>query len=274
MIRAELLGLVTTTATRVAAAVAVLGLLLTQLTLVTLLPALAAGTVGPGAAELGVDLPVLDLASAAAQLDQLNPLGGAMSGGSIGLALVAVVLLGVLAGTSDDRSGGVVGAVLASPRRTRLVLAKAAAVGLGGLAVGVLLSLTALATLLGTLAATGTPVVAAPGDIAAALARGALAVAGLALIGLAVGILCRTQLAGVLVMMAVLVAEPVVAGLAQLVGDGGAPGWTRFLPVALVQSVVRAEPAGPGAGIAALGLVALVAALLAAASVALSRRDV
>jgi len=180
----------------------------------------------------------------------------------------------VLAGTSDDRSGGVVGAVLASPRRTRLVLAKAAAVGLGGLAVGVLLSVTALATLLGTLAATGTPVVAAPGDIAAALARGALAVAGLALIGLAVGILCRTQLAGVLVMMAVLVAEPVVAGLAQLVGDGGAPGWTRFLPVAVVQSVVRAEPAGPGAGIAALGLVALVAALLAAASVALSRRDV
>ena len=132
MFRAELIGLVTTTATKVTAAVAVVGLIVTQLAFVTLMPALADGDIGPGLDALGSDFPVLDLASRAVQLDALNPLGASMGSGSIGVALLAITLLGVLAGTSDDRYGGIVGAVLASPKRFRIVAAKAGAVALAG----------------------------------------------------------------------------------------------------------------------------------------------
>jgi len=274
MLRAELLGLVTTTATKVAAAVAVLGLVLTQLVLVTLLPALARGDVGPGAEALGDDLPQVDLGSAAAQVDALSPLGATLGGGSIGLALLAIVLLGVLAGTSDDRHGGIVGAVLASPRRGRLVAGKAAAVGLVGAAVGVVLALVSLVTLVGSLAVSGIPVVTPAGSIAATSVRGVLAVACLAVLGLAVGILCRSQLAGVLVMIGVLVAEPVVAAVAQLLVGGAAATWTQFLPVALAQSVIHGGTADVPGAVAVAALVGLTAAAVAAAGVALSRRDV
>jgi len=274
MFRAEILGLVTTTATKVAAAVALLGLVLTQLVFVVVLPALASGQVGPGAEALGDDLPVVDLSAAATQLDALSPLGSTLGGGSIGLALVAIVLLGVLAGTSDDRHGGIVGAVLASPRRSRVVVAKAAAVGVGGAVVGVALAVVSLLTLVGSLALTGTPVTAVTGAIVATSARGVLAVVCLAVVGLAVGVLCRSQLTGVLVMMGVLVAEPVVAAVAQLVGGGAAASWTQFLPVALAQSVIHGGAGTVGGGAAIAALLALTAVALVAASLALSRRDV
>lgn len=274
MLRAELLSLVTTTATKVTVAVAVIGLVVTQLMFVTLLPALARGDIGPGAAALGEDLPVIDLASASAQLDTLNPLGASMGGGSIGIALIAIALLGVLAGTSDDRYGGIVGAVLASPRRGRIVLAKAGAVGLAGIVLGAAMAVVSLLTLLGTLALTGMPLAASAGDIAAASGRGVLAVACLAVLGLAVGILLRTQLVGVVTMIAVLIAEPMIAGITQLLSGGGAAGWTGFLPVALVQNVIRGGSPELGLAVVAAGLAALTAAALAAATFALSRRDV
>lgn len=274
MLRAELLSLVTTTATKVTVAVAVIGLVVTQLMFVTLLPALARGDIGPGAAALGEDLPVIDLASASAQLDTLNPLGASMGGGSIGIALIAIALLGVLAGTSDDRYGGIVGAVLASPRRGRIVLAKAGAVGLAGIVLGATMAVVSLLTLLGTLALTGMPLAASAGDIAAASGRGVLAVACLAVLGLAVGILLRTQLVGVVTMIAVLIAEPMIAGITQLLSGGGAAGWTGFLPVALVQNVIRGGSPELGLAVVAAGLAALTAAALAAATFALSRRDV
>ncbi|KQO79624.1 hypothetical protein ASF17_14990 [Frigoribacterium sp. Leaf263] len=274
MLRAEILGLVTTTATKVAAVVALLGLVMTQLVFVVLLPALATGQVGPGAEALGDDLPVVDLTAAATQLDALSPLGTTLGGGSIGLALVAVVLLGVLAGTSDDRHGGIVGAVLASPRRSRVVVAKATAVGAGATVVGIVLAIVSLLTLIGSLALTATPFTAATGAVVATSARGVLAITCLAVIGLAVGILCRSQLTGVLVTIGALVAEPIVAAVAQLVGGGAAASWTQFLPVALAQSVIHGGAGTVGGGVAIAALLALTAVALVAASVALSRRDV
>lgn len=272
MFRAELIGLTTTTATKVSALVAVIGLMFTQLTFVTLLPALARGDIGPGAAALGAEIPVLDLTSAAAQLDTINPLGASMGSGSIGIALIAIVLLGALAGTSDDRYGGMVGAALASPRRGRIVAGKAMAVGLVGIVIGAAMAVASLATLLATLAVTGIPFTAGIGDVVATLGRGVGAIAGLALIGLAVGILVRTQLAGIIAMLAILFAEPIITGIAQLI-TGGSPVWTQFLPAALAQNVIHGGSAEVSVGVAAAALVALSAAALAAASVALSRRD-
>ncbi|MFJ4044248.1 hypothetical protein ACIPV2_00730 [Microbacterium sp. NPDC089987] len=272
MFRAELLGLITTTATKVSALVAVVGLIITQLAFVTVLPALARGDIGPGAAELGPDLPMLDLTSAAAQLDALNPLGASMGGGSIGIAVLAVVLLGTLAGTSDDRYGGMVGAALASPRRSRIVVGKAAAVGLAGLVIGAVMAIVSLAALLVALATSGTPFTAHIGDAVATLGRGVVAVAGLALVGLALGILVRTQLAGVITALSVLFAEPLLAATTSLI-TGGAPVWMQFLPVALAQNVIHGGSADMNPGAALVAFAALFAAALVAASVALTRRD-
>lgn len=274
MFRAELIGLVTTTATKVTAAVAVVGLIVTQLAFVTLMPALADGDIGPGLDALGSDFPVLDLASRAVQLDALNPLGASMGSGSIGVALLAITLLGVLAGTSDDRYGGIVGAVLASPKRFRIVAAKAGAVALVGAVLGVVLALVSLVTLVMTLAATGTPFVLGLPDLAARFGLGVLAVTALSVIGLAVGLIVRTQLAGVLTMIAILILEPVVVSSIQLVTGGTVPAWTQFLPVALAQGVIHGGTDGLGPIVVILALVALTAALTAAASAALSRRDI
>ncbi|OII39952.1 hypothetical protein [Plantibacter sp. MMLR14_011] len=274
MFRAELIGLVTTTATKVTAAVAVVGLIVTQLAFVTLMPALADGDIGPGLDALGSDFPVLDLASRAVQLDALNPLGASMGSGSIGVALLAITLLGVLAGTSDDRYGGIVGAVLASPKRFRIVAAKAGAVVLAGVALGVVLAFVSLVTLVITLAATGTPFVLGLPDLAARFGLGVLAVTALSVIGLAVGLIVRTQLAGVLTMIAILILEPIVVSSIQLVGGGTPPVWTQFLPVALAQGVIHGGTDGLGPFVVILALVALTAALTVAASAALSRRDI
>ncbi|ROR83293.1 hypothetical protein SAMN06295974_1361 [Plantibacter flavus] len=274
MFRAELIGLVTTTATKVTAAVAVVGLIVTQLAFVTLMPALADGEIGPGLDALGSDFPVLDLASRAVQLDALNPLGASMGSGSIGVALLAITLLGVLAGTSDDRYGGIVGAVLASPKRFRIVVAKAGAVALVGAALGVVLALVSLVTLVITLAATGTPFVLGLPDLAARFGLGVLAVIALSVLGLAVGLIVRTQLAGVLTMIAILILEPVVVSSIQLISGGIVPVWTQFLPVALAQGVIHGGTDGLGPIVVILALVALTAALTAAASAALSRRDI
>ena len=274
MLRAELTGLVTTTATKVTAAVAVVGLIVTQLAFVTLMPALADGDIGPGLDALGSDFPVLDLAARAVQLDALNPLGASMGSGSIGVALLAITLLGVLAGTSDDRYGGIVGAALASPKRFRIVAAKAGAVALVGAALGVVLALVSLVTLVITLGATGTPFVLGLPDLAARFGLGVLAVSALSVIGLAVGLIVRTQLAGVLTMIAFLILEPVVVSSIQLVTGGTVPAWTQFLPVALAQGVIHGGTDGLGPIVVILALVALTAALTAAASAALSRRDI
>ncbi|MBD8101368.1 hypothetical protein [Plantibacter sp. CFBP 8775] len=274
MFRAELIGLVTTTATKVTAAVAVVGLIVTQLAFVTLMPALADGDIGPGLDALGSDFPVLDLTSRAVQLDALNPLGASMGSGSIGVALLAITLLGVLAGTSDDRYGGIVGAVLASPKRFRIVAAKAGAVALVGAALGVVLALVSLVTLVITLAATGTPFVLGLPDLAARFGLGVLAVTALSVIGLAVGLIVRTQLAGVLTTIGILILEPIAVSSIQLITGGIVPVWTQFLPVALAQGVIHGGTDGFGPSVVILALVALTAALTAAASAALARRDI
>lgn len=274
MFRAELLGLVTTTATKVTAAVAVVGLIVTQLAFVSLMPALADGNIGPGLDELGSDFPVLDLASRAVQLDALNPLGASMGAGSIGVALLAITLFGVLAGTSDDRYGGIVGAALASPKRFRIVVAKAGVVALIGAALGAVLALVSLVTLIISLVASGTPFVLGLPDLAARFGLGVLAVTALSVIGLAVGLIVRTQLAGVLTMIGILIVEPVVVSMIQLVTGGIVPAWTQFLPVALAQGVIHGGTGGFGPIVAVIALLTLTVALTAAASAALSRRDI
>jgi hypothetical protein len=272
MYRAELLGVRTVRATTTTALVAVLGLIVTQLAFVTLLPALARGDIGPGAEAIG-DLPATALTTMPEQLAALSPLGATSGSGSLGVVVIAMTLLGVLAGTSDFRFGGIVGAALASPRRGRIVVAKAAAVATVAAVIGLALAVVSGVTLVVSLGASGLPLAL---DVPAALAvlgRGVLVVVLLALIGLAVGVLIRGQLAAVLVMLSVLVLEPIVQATVGLV-VGSSPAWTQFLPVALAQAAVGSAPAILSPVVAIVGVVALAAIGLVAAAVSLTRRDV
>lgn len=272
MFRAELLNLTTTTAAKVTAVLAVLGLLVAQLAFVSLLPAIMRGELA-GAEEAADDLGAFDLSTTATQLDALSPLGASMSGGSIGIAILAVVILGVLAGTGDYRTGGMVGAALATPRRERIVVAKAGASGFAGLVLGAALVLTSAAVLLITLAASGTAFAVDVGQAAAVGARGVVAVACLVLIGLAVGILTRSQLAGVLIVLSVMLAEPIITVVAQL-ASGAVPLWTQLLPVALAHAAIGAGDAVLSP-LAATGILLTVTALtLVAATVVVRRRDI
>ena len=272
MLRAELLALVSTTSAKVAAAVAVCGLLASQLAFVTLLPAIVRGDIGAaeGASE---GLSGFDLTSPATQLDALSPLGASLSGGSVGVALLAIVLFGVLAGTSDFRYGGIVGAALAAPQRWRIVAAKAGAATLAALVLGAGLAIVGGAVLLVTLAASGVPFVVDPAAAAAVIGRGIVTVACLVLIGLAVGLLARSQLAGVLIVLAAILAEPVVTAITQLV-SGGTALWTQLLPVSLAHATIGATPALLTPPVAGAVLLGLAAAALGAATLAVQRRDI
>ncbi|GAB3605536.1 hypothetical protein GCM10027413_09450 [Conyzicola nivalis] len=273
MVHAELLKLRTVASTWVALAVAAGGLLVTQVLNVTLLPALASGAVLGDEPAVRDELGAIDTGAAAFQYAALNVFGTGGASGSIGIATIAVLALGVLAGTTDYRHGGIVGTALACPRRGGILAGKVGATAVAAAVLGIALAVIALAVLLGS-ALTGGGLALSPLDVASALGRGVVVVVLLALLGLAIGVLVRSQLAAFITIAALLLAEPILQGLVQLV-TGGLPVWAQLLPVSLARSGLADPAADSGlAPAVALGvLAALTAAVLAAAGVALRRRD-
>jgi len=274
MITAELLKLRTVASTWVALAVAAAGLLLTQVLTVTLLPALASGAVLGDEPEIAGELDAVDTGSAAFHYGALDLLGTNGATGSIGIVTIAVLALGVLAGTTDFRHGGIVGTALARPRRAAILAGKAAATAMTAAALGVVLAAIALGVLLWSVSSGAGPLELQPTQIASALGRGLAVVVLLSLIGLSIGLLVRNQLGAFIAIAVLLVGEPLVQGIAQLVA-GALPAWTQVLPGALARAAL-ADPSVPGGltPLVALGLLAgLTAAALAVSGVVLRRRD-
>lgn len=269
MLRAELLKLTTTASTKTAILIAVVGLIATQLAFTLLLPSLSES--GAAGAEVTAELPVIDLGLADTQLAALNPLGASLGAGSIGVVVLAVAVLGVLAGTSDFRFGGIAGAALAEPRRARIVIAKVGATTVIGAAAGVTLAAAAFLTLIVALFVDTAPLTATLPQIVGLLGGGVLAVIFLSLIGLAVGLILRSQLVAVLVMLSALVLEPVLLSIVQL-ATGTLPAWAQLLPGSLSQAVLGTGGAlNPATALGAL--TALTALLLGAAAMTLRHRD-
>ena len=273
MFRAELLKLRTVTSTWVALAVGVIGLLVTQVLLVTLLPAMANGTILGDEPGLREELGAIDTGSQTFQYSALNLLGTGGSSGSIGIATIAVVALGILVGTTDYRHGGIVGTALARPRRTPILVGKVAATSATAAALAVVLAAISLLVLLllvwTTPASLAVPIV----DILSSVGRGILTVVLLALLGLGIGMLVRSQLAAFLTVGALLVGEPMLQGLAQLF-TGSLPTWALFLPVSLAYVGMADAPSAVLSPAIALGaLAAITAVVLTAATVTLRRRD-
>ncbi|SME89351.1 hypothetical protein L603_001400000160 [Cellulosimicrobium cellulans J34] len=295
MYRAEMLKLRTTRAAWVVAAVAVAGMLVVQ-AFTLLLPTILRGTEALGggttvglqaspelAAELTPDLGALtDVTQPAYQRATLDLLGNGLSGsGSVGVATVCMLLLGVLAVTTDFRTGGIVPTALVQPSRLRVLAAKAGATATVALGVGVVLALLgALGLLVAIVTSPGATLALGPGDVLGIWARGLVVLVLLAWLGLGIGTLVRGQVAAVVTVAALALAEPVVRGAVTLL-SGGESAAAEWLPLGLGALASTGQSgaavlggAAPLGTLAALaGLTAWVVVVLGSGSVTFRRRD-
>lgn len=268
MLRAELLKLTTTRATLIAVIIGLLGVATTQWAAGWLLPSLAS-------LDPGLESTVTEAAATGPeqQLAALNVLGGSLGGGSLGIGLVAVLLLGAMVATTDFRYGGIVGTALVEPRRGALVLAKAgaAAVVVAVTAVGYALVQFALVAASPDVVGSGGYSANAPATIDV-LGRGILTLVLIGVIGMSVGMLVRGQTTAFLLLIGAAVLDPVVRAVLVLVP--GADGVASYLPLALASTASGPAHDGTMPPLVALGILATLAvAALGAAVVTHRRRD-
>lgn len=175
-------------------------------------------------------------------------------GAAASAAGVAALTLGIVLVTAEFRHGTVTPAFLVAPRRWTVLLAKSIAALACGAALGlVAAAATLLVAAVWLAAALGEPLPLAA--LLPPLARVVLATALLAGLGASVGSLVHGQAGGLLAgLIGILVAEPLVAGLASLIGAGAV---ADYLPGGATAAIAAAAPDS------SLPLAAAVAVLLA-----------
>jgi ABC-type transport system involved in multi-copper enzyme maturation permease subunit len=188
------------------------------------------------------------------------------------IAALFAALLGALSITSEHRHGTIRPTFLATPRRERVMAAKAAVSALAGLGVGLLAAALTAGVEAAGLAARGVHIALDAGEYAQLLAGGALAGALFAAIGVGVGAVVRNQvpaLVGLCVWL--LFVEPL------LLGD--VPSAAKFAPEAsagaiagAIQSQISDSLVAPALGVLLLVVYAALAG--AAGAIAITRRDV
>ncbi|GAA1407748.1 hypothetical protein [Oerskovia paurometabola] len=295
MFRAELLKLRTTRTPWVLGIVALAGMILVQALTITLprvlssLEGLGGGaTVGLQAspemtADLAPDLTGLtDLGAAPVQRAMLDLLGNGPAGsGSAGVSVICMLLLGVLAVTTDFRTGGIVPTALVVPSRLRVLAGKAGATAVVALVIGAALAvLTALGLLAAVASTPGAQLMVDAGDVLGVWGRGLLVLVLFAWLGLGIGTLIRGQVAAILVVVGLVVVEPLVQAAVVLL-SGGTSSAAAWLPLGLGSLASTGQSATSalgglapmGVGVAVLGLVAWVAVALGSGAVTFRRRD-
>jgi ABC-2 type transport system permease protein len=187
------------------------------------------------------------------------------------LGVVFAGLLGALSITSEIRHGTIRPTFLVTPRRTRVLAAKAVASMSVGAGFGLIATAIAVAVGSVALAARGIDARLDMGDYALFLAGGAASAALWAAIGVGLGAVVRNQvptLIGICVWL--LLVEGLLVGDVAGVGDVG-----RFAPGAAAAALSGQDPdtlLAPGTGLAVLALYAFAVAV--AGAVATARRDV
>jgi ABC-2 type transport system permease protein len=191
-----------------------------------------------------------------------------------GLSLTAALILGVLSVTNEFRYGTITPALLASPKRTPLVVAKAIHLARVGIVLGLLAFGGASALALVIISSRGVSSELGAGDVAAIIAGGTVACMLFAVLGVGVGALLRNQVGAIVAALALLYAvEPLltfipgIGDAVQKIGLGGLASAASATTAFNGDDMLRQVPAN-----LVLALYALVA-LLAGAS-ALRRRDV
>jgi ABC-type transport system involved in multi-copper enzyme maturation permease subunit len=202
------------------------------------------------------------------QLSSRSDQRGVMIDVAINVGGLFAALLGALVITGEFRSGTIRPTLLVRPRRRQVILAKAASV----LAVGAASGLAAVGVVIGVgaaaLAARGIEIRLAAGDIVGLGIGGLLGGALLAVLGLAVGAVVRSQVPTLVAIFAWLLF------VENLLMD--VPSAHRFVPGALGQAIAGQDRAGVlhSSVLATALLTAYAAVAVAAAASTAQRRDV
>jgi ABC-2 type transport system permease protein len=189
-----------------------------------------------------------------------------------GLGGLFAALAGAVSITGEFRYGTIRPTLMATPRRARIVAAKAGVACVVGVGFGIVAEALAIATGMAALDARGITIELDAGDYAQLISGGAFAAALWAQIGLAVGALVRNQVAALVGLLAwVLFVESLLFGVL--------PDEGRFLPGIAGAGISGVTNTGevtsllsPAAG--ATLLAAYAAGALAAGAIATARRDV
>jgi hypothetical protein len=182
---------------------------------------------------------------------------------TVGVIVTIIVCLYAATGVAGDyRYGTITQRLLATPRRSRLLMASLATYTTFALVVGAAAMGLALAIAQPLVAAKDLTLGLTPVIVVSAIA----AVPLFAIVGVSIGTICRSQAAAVLVIVGWFPAERLL-GLA--LGD-----WVAYLPYGLINQLLGLDGAtlGRGTAVLCLGGYAAVSALVAAA--VLARRDV
>jgi ABC-2 type transport system permease protein len=152
------------------------------------------------------------------------------------LAPLAGFILGVLASAGEYQHHTITQTYLTTPRRGRVLAAKAAALAVAGCALAAAITLAAMAGALPQLVAEGTSVALLDVDVVRAVGGNLLAGALFAVLGVAVGTVLRNQLAAVVgAAVWALLVEGVVATMA---GEGT----IRWFPGAAARALADGAP--------------------------------
>jgi ABC-2 type transport system permease protein len=194
---------------------------------------------------------------------------------NMGIPGLFVIVLGVVGAAGEYRHGTITSTFLVAPNRRRVLVAKAFAYAIGGLAVGAASAALTLAISVPWLSGQGHSVGSSGlgvGDLAE-IAGGTLAYMAISgMLGVAVGALLTNQVTAVVGVFVVLfVVDPVVAALA--------PGYGRFSLQGLGMKLSGGTGANAGYDLFGLGPAALVylgyaVGLLAITAGIANRRDV
>ncbi|MFL5963459.1 MAG: ABC transporter permease [Gaiellaceae bacterium] len=208
----------------------------------------------------------LKASSLASHNDQMHVFGWG------GLGALFTGLVGAMSITAEIRHGTIRPTFLATPRRGRVILAKAVASSLIGVVFGLAAEGFAIGIGRAALAARGIPVHLDGGDAAQLIVGGAVAAALWGPIGVGLGALLRNQVAALVGLFAwLLFVEGLLFGLLPTAG--------RFLPGIAGAAIAGATTTGEvrpllAPAIGALLLAVYVAATATAGWIATNRRDV
>lgn len=183
-------------------------------------------------------LQALSLAAPSAQQTIIDVLGN--SGTGISLPALAALLFGALTITTEYRRGSLTPAVLAEPRRGRLLLHKLTALTLTALGAAVALTLLRLILLLAGVAVQGEALLLDPVQITGFGLRGMLTLTLYTWIGFAIGPLVRSPVAVILTLGAAVAVESIVRPITILIF--GPPNPTQYLPLGLVPDISGTNP--------------------------------
>ncbi len=202
-----------------------------------------------------------------------EPIGTAMVGAI--LSAILLLVLRIKAATSEYASGMIRLTLTATPRRRRVIAAKAAVVALLTLVAGVLLTVAMFLVAQAIFASYGMPSASlADGDALRAVLGNGILAAQFPVMAMALGIVLRSTSGAVLGVFAMIFGPPSLGGLL--------PAWygehvVQYLPGAASDAISMGHLEGVAdglpPGLATLVVAAWLAIFLAGAWVALERRD-